>query len=88
MSQSPQDKARPALGVGHGSHWITCSARLPTMGDANDQGEVWWWVPELAMHGAQLDYWCEPDSATHWMRCDYYNSADDQPPPPNTNVQP
>jgi len=73
MSADPKD---PSL-------WISCSERRPTETDADTNGEVWWWIPRHASHGAQHDYWECGENATHWQPTDDY--IDEQPVPPATN---
>lgn len=59
--------------------WTACDKRLPTIEDADDTGQVWWWCPEHADHGPQRDTWTQPEGATHWMRL---VSIDLKPKPP------
>lgn len=79
----------PAVVSSHGSEWIACAEKTPTLNDANNLGEVWWWIPRLASYGPQRDHWIEGEDATHWMRCgDGYADDDHRPSPPNVQDEP
>lgn len=78
MTPPPNASPQPILpGV---PDWIPMTVRKPTEKDANSDGDVWFWMPKHASHGAQRDCWDLGHGATHWMPD---NDLGEQPQPPS-----